>query len=222
MGDLINYKNLSEQVYVIIKNMIIDHEINPGERVTEERLAQEIGVSRTTIKRAIVLLLMDGLLEEKPRLKGIYVKENSLDDILAIYDIRALLEGLAVRYAAKIISDDKIKEMERIFTNFENLNKNKKQGEIVKLELKFHDLLIKASNNDILIHTCRHFLPQIAKFKLGIIRPPSEVLKEHLKIIDALRSHDAELAEELVIQHINKTRKKIKNKNRIIEKESKI
>lgn len=213
MGDLINYQNLSEQAYIAIKNMIIEHEINPGDRITEEGLAKKLDVSRTTAKRAMSSLLMDGLLEEKPRSRGIYVRENSLDDILAIYDIRALLEGLAARYAANIITDGQIKEMKSIFINFENLDIIKDNDEIIKLELKFHDLLIKASDNNIIIHACRNFLPQIAKFKLGIIRPISETLEEHLKIIDALSKHNGKLAEEIVRKHVNETRIKIKNKS---------
>jgi len=212
---IIEHKNLNERVYEVIRDMIVSRELRPGERIIEEELAEKLGVSRTPIMRALIRLNQEGLIEKIPR-KGTYVKKFLLKDALAIYDVREVIEGLAARLAASSITDKQIQKMREIFEKAESLTKKEHFDAYVKADMKFHELLVQASGNKIILEIINNFRLRINSFNIGLIRSPSETLKEHLAIIDALSKHKADLAEKLVRQHIRTTRERLilKSQNR--------
>jgi len=206
------YKNLSERVYEIIRDMITTRELRSRERIVEEELAKKLGVSRTPIKRALAKLNEEGLVKVVPR-QGTYVEKFSLKDALSIYDAREVLEGLAARLAASSITDKQVKEMREIFRNAEDFIEKKDFDAYIKADIKFHGLLAQASGNKIISQIIANFHLRINSFNVGLIRSPSETLKEHLSIIDALSKHESDLAEKLIREHIKTSREKLLSKS---------
>jgi DNA-binding GntR family transcriptional regulator len=107
-----NYKPLRELVFESLREAIISRQLEPGERMMEIQLAEEMGVSRTPVREAIRKLELEGLVLMVPR-KGAYVAGLSLKDVADVFEIRRALEGLASELAADRITDEELENLER-------------------------------------------------------------------------------------------------------------
>ena len=98
MEKLIVNTNLREQIYDILKNMIVHREIQPGEKINEDRVAKETGVSRTPIREALCRLENEKIIEMIPR-RGAFVIRQTEATVREVLEIREVLEGLVTRLA---------------------------------------------------------------------------------------------------------------------------
>lgn len=117
--NLNNYKPLREVIFDTLREAIIAGELKPGERLMEVKLAEKMGVSRTPVREAIRKLELEGLVEMLPR-KGAHVAELSVKDIMDVLEVRATLDGLATALAAERITDEEIKKLEHVHSQFLN------------------------------------------------------------------------------------------------------
>ncbi|MEI2472768.1 GntR family transcriptional regulator, partial [Peribacillus frigoritolerans] len=134
---------LHNQVYHILKGMIIDGEYQPGERLVETRVAERIGVSRGTIREAFQMLLKDYLLVREG--KAISVYNPSVQDIIDVYQCRISLESLAVKLATQNITDEELSKLVEVINDSKiavNMNDTKK---LTQLNQEFHDIIDLAS-----------------------------------------------------------------------------
>jgi len=93
-SDLITRSNLGERVYRLLWDRILDRRLHPGEKLSDVRLSDELGVSRTPVREALNRLVQDGIIKSEPN-RGFYVASFSAKDIEEIYDLRAALESAA-------------------------------------------------------------------------------------------------------------------------------
>jgi DNA-binding GntR family transcriptional regulator len=205
----ISHTDLTQKIYEILRNKIISGEIKPREKLTEERIAQYLAVSRTPLHRAFQMLQADLLIEQKPR-RGFYVREYDVNEILDALEIRELLEGLAVRKLANHPAHKDIgQKLQKHFEDFisvaeintETYRKNDQLFHLQIMELTDNALLIR-------LHNISHFL--LHSFKPGLIRPAQETLPEHLKIIEYIKRGDAIKAEKAINEHISQSIKVFK------------
>ena len=105
----VNHSNICDKVYGILSEQIISQKLKPGERLPEEQIARKLGVSRTPVRDAISRLVNDGFAEMEPR-KGASVKDYQINDVVEVYDLRVVLEGLAVRLAAENVDEQELKK----------------------------------------------------------------------------------------------------------------
>src|SRR5579859_5765613 len=108
----INQTLLGDQVYTIIWEQIVNHTLRPGDKLSDLRLSEELGVSRTPIREALHRLSQDGIVRSESR-RGFFVATFSSQDVSEIYDIRAALEVLAVRLALPLITNDELDDEQR-------------------------------------------------------------------------------------------------------------
>ena len=102
---------LREQVYAGIKNAIIGGEFEPGRRLIEERLAEDMKTSRTPVREAIQKLEKEGLIQRLPR-GGFAVKGVSEEEVEEVFDLRAVLEGYAAYLATARIKEEELNALE--------------------------------------------------------------------------------------------------------------
>jgi DNA-binding GntR family transcriptional regulator len=105
------FPNLEDQVYKIIKDKIIWHEIKMRERIIDKKFAEELGVSRSLIRQVLTALAKEELLIMIPR-SGFYVREITKNEIEEIYEVRKVLEVYAIKRVIPRISDRDIAEIE--------------------------------------------------------------------------------------------------------------
>ncbi|MBE0583721.1 MAG: GntR family transcriptional regulator, partial [Desulfofustis sp.] len=99
----IAYENLDQKAYQIVKQLIEDRQLLPGEKIHQEKLAQDLGISRTPLIAALKFLEHEKLIEVKPR-RGFFVRLFSAEEMISIFEIREVLEGLSARRAAMSIT----------------------------------------------------------------------------------------------------------------------
>ena len=196
-----SYKPLREIVLEALREAIINGVLEPGERLMEVQLAEEMGVSRTPVREAIRKLELEGFVVMMPR-KGAYVAGVSYKDIKDVFEIRAALEGLAAGLAAEKVTDNEIEQLERV------LHYEKEPAtleEMVQNDTDFHALLYKASRNERLITILGNLREQIQRFRTTSLAVPSRLryaIQEHREIVDAIARHDVEEAQTLATAHI--------------------
>lgn len=205
----ITHLNLKEVVYKKLKKMIIARKMQPGAKLHEEHIAEELGVSRTPIREALSKLEQEGIVKIIPR-RGAYIVKLSKEEIYEILTIREFLEALAVRLCARHVNDDLISKLRECFLDPDGKPIINDPETAHKADVKFHDLLLKACKSKKLSELMHNIYDQIQMLRYRVLTLPGKAeksLTEHLQIIDALEDHNADLAEKLMRSHI----KKVKN-----------
>ena len=203
-----SYLPLRLQVYRSLREAIVTGKLKPGERIVEDRVCAELGVSRSPLREALRRLEGEGLVSILPR-RGAVVTEVTDRDGVNLFAVREVLEGLAARQAARHITADELAELENICREMADRIEAKDAAHIVVLNTQFHDLIAKASRN----RWARDFLAAIRAQTRRIYRSSIESpgrapnsLAEHLLILDVLKTGDSEAAERLAREHVGKAR----------------
>ncbi|RFC63161.1 GntR family transcriptional regulator [Fulvimarina endophytica] len=200
----------ADRVYEEIRREILSGRLQPGERITEELMAERFGASRTPIRSAMVRLESDGFVETTPR-SGTTVKQRSPRDIADIYDVRALLESAAAGLAAQTRSAADLRELVRVQTEMEECfarHPSSGGGEIEdlsRLNKAFHHRILEASGNTTLADSAVRLMDigflinTYASFSQEEI---ARSLDEHRKLIVAIETRDVHWAEAMMRAHI--------------------
>lgn len=215
MEDLgIKYENLDQKVYQVVKKLIEERKLLPGEKIPQEKLASELGISRTPLISALKFLEHEKLVEVKPR-RGFFVRLFTVEEMVSIFEIRELLEGLSARRAAKCITPDEEKKLREIFISFQHKKNIKDYQAYAKADKHFHTLVAEIGSKEFLTTILQTLnIITLAYQNItteGLIREPNETIKDHLKIVDAICNHEPELAEQLMRDHLKTTIVKLKS-----------
>ncbi|RCX16079.1 GntR family transcriptional regulator [Anaerobacterium chartisolvens] len=202
--NLNDYKPLREVIFNTLKEAIIVGELRPGERLMEVQLADKMGVSRTPVREAIRKLELEGLVNMIPR-KGAQVADLSVKDIMNVLEVRASLDGLATALSAQRITEDEIKELKHVLSQFiSNVEKENLPG-IIKKDVEFHDIIYRSSRNEKLIQISSNLREQVHRFRVIYLKDyisTKDIMHEHMEIYDAIVSKDPEKALVLAQKHI--------------------
>ena len=206
-------KSLRGQVFDKIRSDILNGKYKRGEELVESSIGKELGISRTPVREAIRQLELEGLVQLVPN-KGAFVTGISEKDVRDIYLIRARLEGLAARMAAKNITPELLDAMEETVVLSEYHAKKEHYEQVCEMDSKFHKLLYKASGSRILEHTLTDFHQYVQRVRMASIMKKRRMEKsndEHDAILTAIREHDEERAELVATRHISNTVENLKN-----------
>ena len=206
-----SFSNLENQVYKIIKDKIIWHEIKIGERIIDKKLAEELGVSRSMIRQVLTVLVKEELLIMIPR-NGFYVREITKKEIEEIYEIRKVLEVYAVKRAIPRISDKDITKLENVFKMPKKSLEKKDSENFIKIDIKLHNLIIDNCNNSHTKKIIDKFENLVNFYRFADQHKISRAKKlyfEHFEIFNAIKKRNTELAVELIGNHIENSKKNI-------------
>lgn len=196
--------SLRGQVFQEIREDILKGKFKENEELREATLGKELGVSRTPVREALRQLELEGLVHIIPN-KGAYVTGITEKDVHDIYMTRSMLEGLCARWAAEHISEVQIQEMEEVLLLTEyHLNRGNAE-QLAELDGKFHEVLYDASQSRILRHILSDFHKYVQVARKRSVKKEDRAkksLEEHREILNALRTGDADRAEELAHIHI--------------------
>jgi DNA-binding GntR family transcriptional regulator len=209
----------TDVAYKFLKDKILDGTYKPSQRLTETDLAQVVGVSRNTVRQALLKLEQENLVEIELN-KGARIKSFTLDEILNYLQIREVLEGLVARTAAAHIQEFQLKKMEDLLTSMrEHVDKNELDEYSAK-NREFHNVIYSASRNSQAVDLITMIKTQLNRYHLRTILVPgrtTDSLLEHQTILDALRKRDGEAADHAIRIHIAHIRETIeKNYNYLL------
>lgn len=202
--------NNSLDAYAEIRARILNGAFRPHERLIEERLARELGMSRTPIRQALTRLEAEGLVTLIPN-RGAIVCSYSVQDVVEIYDLRALLEGHAARRAASEITGNELDRLRKLVEGMEgfSLEAFPSHEEAVRWftarNNEFHHTIHLASRNQRLVELLSRTIqiPLVYRSFFGYT-PKEYALSNyyHRKIMQALEQRDGDQAEVLMRVHI--------------------
>ncbi len=131
---------LREQVYRKLKESILNVMLEPNQRLIEEKLAAEMGTSRTPVREAIQKLEKEGLIHKLPK-GGFAVNVIADEEIEEVFGVRSVLEGYAAYLATMRATDEDLRAMESIVKRQEICLENGETDEVVRLNTDFHDMI---------------------------------------------------------------------------------
>ena len=202
------HENLDQKAYEIVKNMITERQILPGEKIPQEKLAQELGISRTPLVSALKFLEHEKLVESKPR-RGYFVRLFSKQEMVSIFELREVLEGLAAKRAATNITDKGIKILNGFFKDFAESTNITDFRAYAKEDRRFHNFITEIGAKEFLKSILQTYNFITASYQYlspeGLVRPPNETIEEHLAVIQAIGDRNPDTAEALMRLHLNKT-----------------
>ncbi len=205
----------SDKTFFQLRKDIVEGEIAAGSKLSENELAQRYAVSRAVVREAINRLENCHLVERRPNV-GARVVALSPERLVALYEVRESLEGMAARLAAQNMSDDEIRDLEALLNSH---LQTVQSGETYYQEagdVDFHYRIILGSKNDHLIAILTegiYHLIRMYRVQLGMAGPRvTTAFDEHRNIVQAIANRDAELAEILMRRHILYTRNNLRQK----------
>ncbi len=202
--------SLADQVFDELEKKILAGTYSRGELLTEGRLSDELGVSRTPIREAFFRLSQEHLIDISP--KGAYVLGITDEDIRDIYEIRIRIEGLASRLAAEKITDEGVEELRKALDLQEFYTQKGDPDGIRDMDSSFHQTIYRLCSSPVLRYTLEPLHRRIIKYRRASISARTRAehsLNEHMQILEAIARHDPDAAEELTIRHIRNAMQKL-------------
>lgn len=195
--------SLADQIYEQLENDIITGVYPRGEVLTEMRLVEQLGVSRTPIREALRRLEQERLIKDTG--KGSVVLGITLEDLIDIMNIRQRVEGLAAYYATKNMTPeglDKLRQLNDLQDFYYTRKDTARQSQMDDL---FHDAIYEMSQRTIIRDTLQPLHRKTMRYRKISLEDPTRLglsIQEHKDIFNAMAAGNAELAEELTVQHI--------------------
>ena len=205
------YLPLRDVVFNTLRRAILKGELKPGERLMEITLADKLGVSRTPIREAIRKLELEGLVVMAPR-KGAKVASITELDLNDVLEVRKGMEVLAISLACKRITGEELEKLETIEQSFQKLIESGNLTELAEMDVKFHDTIYQATNNQRLVQLLNNLREQMYRYRMEYLKDIAvrrTLAEEHKAICRALRERDEQQAEEYVSIHIDNQQKAI-------------
>ena len=218
------YELLSQKVYRALKTEIIKGSLKPRTKLSEGKIAEQMGVSRTPVREALKELAAEGFVKMNPN-QAVVVSNASVEDVQEVLQIRGVLEGLAARLATKMISEEEIKELEKYQKQMEYYTKKDDVLAFSEMDAKFHELILNVCGNNRLIQLRKNLSDQAHRYRIRSLSVPGRLKysqKEHQEIVEVLKRKNAEQADRLSQKHIenvltniltHKEKEEDKNKN---------
>ena len=196
--------SLSESVFEKIEQSILSGEFPLGTVLTENALSKMLNVSRTPIREAIKRLEQENLVKETPT--GHVVIGVSVGDIVDIYDIRLKIEGVAMARCALNIGEEELKVLEEIIDLQEFYTSRGEADKIKSTDSDFHLQIYQNCGSEVyasILSALHKKVQRYRKISVSDGDRARQAVIEHREILNALKDHNATLAEALAVKHIN-------------------
>ena len=201
------YELLSQKVYRVLKTEIVKGFLEPGTKLFEDKIATQMGVSRTPVREAMQKLVAEGFVKTTPN-QTMIVTEVSLEDIKEVLQIRGVLEGLAARITAKKINKQEIEELEKTIAQMNIYVVKEDLTSYCQVDDEFHDRILNICGNRWVVNLRENLGNFIYRFRIKSLSVPGRLkcsLEEHQKIMESLQKHNSIEAERLSQLHMENT-----------------
>ena len=198
---------LRERIVDFIKDSVVSGRLKPGERVPEQEIAENLGISRTPIREAFRQLESEGFISVTPR-KGAVVSPITDKDVNEFYAIKSLLEGFAAKTACTKLAQKDIKRLDSLNSQMGRCAEKSDVKGFFKLDNQFHDIFLKACGNEKLCAMVYQLVQQFERFRITALSVPGRMtdsVKQHRDIIEAFRESNVALVESLVMANAEKS-----------------
>ena len=192
------------RAYETLHDAIVSGELSPGERLIEEELAEQLGLSRGSVRGAILRLGHEGLVVRE-RNRGARVRRFTLDEAIEVLEARAALESLAAGYAALRRTKTEARELRSIVDDMKRLHR---AGELLAMSERnavLHRRILEISGHHVAGDICARLHSQVVRFQFRTVLAPGRPqgsLAEHGRIVSAIAAGDRTAAEAAMREHL--------------------
>lgn len=194
---------LGDQIKEYVIEAILNGEFKAGDRIVASTLARSLGVSQAPVREAIRDLVLLGFLETEP-FKGTSVRSFSPKELYEVYTVRAALESLAARLAAKNLTEEHVRALRENLDEMIRAAQEQDGQRMARLDNEFHATIMQISDNQLLYQLWQNL--QFGYWTIVTTRMSSydleELARRHETLIDALSSHDPQQAADAMQHHI--------------------
>lgn len=197
-------RSLADDAYAVLKRRIIVCEMEPGMRVTEARLVQEIGIGKTPVREALARLVQEGLVHNIPR-HGYEVAPVTLRDVQHLFGLRLIVEPATVQLAAGHVDTTQLRRLDELCQAGYTIGDHESVTRFLRANHEFHTTLARASGNPRLAEVVERLLEESERlFHIGLMlrNRTAEMAHEHQELVDALIAGDSEAARRIAVQQI--------------------
>jgi len=203
--DMDQYLPLRDVVFNTLRQAILRGELKPGERLMEIQLANKLGVSRTPIREAIRKLELEGLVLMIPR-RGAEVAEITEKSLRDVLEVRSALEELAVDLACDRITGEDVDKLREAAQEFKEVSKSADVTALAEADVKFHDIIYFATENQRLIQLLYNLREQMYRYRVEYLKREevyATLFAEHEHIIECIVQRDEVAAKQAISTHID-------------------
>jgi len=197
---------LRREIELRLRAAIVDGRFKPGERLIERELCGLLGVSRASLREALRQLEAEELVTIVPN-RGPIVAEVTIDEARQLYEVRAMLEGLAARRFAQVASDDDIAELRAALNRFAAVVKGKSTQSLTDAKAGLYDVLLDRCGNRIALRTLTKLNNRVGQLRATSMSQKGRIRKtlaEVTLIVDAIERRDAAGAWDATVAHVTK------------------
>lgn len=190
--------------YRKIKEGILAVRFKPGQKLSETKLAADLGVGRSPVRSALARLECDGWVRVLPQ-QGTFVRTFSAEDVAAMSELRLLLEAHAVSVAAARVTPEELASLRIQFEALKARGAERNFKEFLALDDRFHGLVYRLANNPLITDILRNLRDQIHLVRVINAAVPGRVdasFAEMDRVLSAMERHDGEAAAQAMRQHI--------------------
>ena len=195
---------LVDDVATALEDAILAGGLRPGERLVETRLCEELGVSRTTLREAMLTLQRRGLVRSEPR-RGTFVHRLSRDESLDLRRARSVLEGYAVSAGHHALTTDDFAEMQNLIEEMETCELPRDTALIIRLDLAFHGVIMRAPDSPVIHELWTSLNGRMSALILTSIERRHAATPDfayfHQVVLDAIRTARPAVAAQAVVAH---------------------
>jgi DNA-binding GntR family transcriptional regulator len=196
-----------EQVYKVLLDAISDGTLAPGERVTQEEIAEQLQVSRSPVLQALRLLKKDGFIHDAPG-RGVQVAPLDAEWIGKIYEVRGALDTLAARLAA----ERHARIDPALIAHGREVARGDDVRAMIDADMAFHNAIYDAAGNNLIAESARLHWVHLRRVMGAVLQTSSQratVWDEHQAIVDAIAAGDGQRAAELIDSHTGHARRNL-------------
>lgn len=192
----------ADRIHAMLSQSIVLGQLPSGERISPEELAKQVGTSITPVREALQKLIRDGLVINKPH-SGFFVRSVTLKELRDALEMREILEVLAAERAATRITDDELRLLEQA-NKIDAADNAEATVRYTEENRHFHLMIASASGNDELVRMLGQLHDKLTRFMM-LVYSREESARRHERLIEALRSHDAEAASAVTLEEMRNT-----------------
>lgn len=203
----IRRSSLHDETVAVLREMIVEGALPPGERIAEPELCTELGISRTPLREAIKVLASEGLVELRPS-QGAIVTNITVEDVEAMFEMMEALEFQVGHLAAVRASDNEIQEIRDLHQRMLNYHREGRRAEYFDLNQDIHLKLAEATKNRYLLADYEKYLGKIrrARYMANLSQARwNESAQEHEEIVAALTARDGANLGGILKEHLRRT-----------------
>lgn len=193
-----------EQMYQVVKQKILNLEVDPSQPIDEKALVRETGGSLTQLGQVLSRLAQEGIVVRQRRTWHV-ARAATAALLREISEVRTTLEGMCARLAAERMTPEQVARMEQVHRDFERVLKLEDNKALLAVDRRFHQALYEASGNRFLARALSEMYEMVYRLsffaldRMGSVRANVE---DHRAILDAVKAGDGRTAERLIQQHI--------------------